>query len=257
MSLVEKIQRMLPDFMKSPLLTERRGELEARREELADVRDAEVVRLDKLQRRAREEYAAGLVEADAAFEARADELDRSLAADLKKAIYPVVATFVDDPRAAAIQVADLWRALEKRAHDELGDELAGKHLAFAFLATMDDPALARGGVDRFYDQVRAPSVVRVIQAGAGPAAVEAGLRELEVALSKALVHSDVEPDARRVEVLQGRATLGRFMDAARRHDREAEAERKKAAQPAEDARAQAYAERTAALSKRARRPGVA
>jgi hypothetical protein len=240
--------------IKSAKLTERVEGLEKIKAKAADVRSREIARLDALKLRTTEEHRAEEASADAAFAARADELDRALAGDIRKKLYPLAERFVaGETRVAAKAIAELWRALEKRALEELGEELPLRHISLALLTAMGDEAADRGASDAFSGYVSGRGgLTEVLTSGAGAAAVEGALRDLEEKLARALGVAPIDvtqPNPARLKALQGAATTGRMMEAARAHDLSVKAAAELAERPAREAHASAMQARMNALQK--------
>lgn len=160
----------------------------ARREALAAVEQAAAQELAEALAAARKLEAEAhakrhsVVEAARREAARVhDELERALALDVSKELFPLAEAFGDAPRSTAMKIAEVWRALNTRAVTELGALIDSSCLAFVFA----DVELVADKLAHELGQVgdAAGRASAAMLANTGAAEVDAHLRALEVAIA--------------------------------------------------------------------------
>lgn len=178
-----------------------------------------LARLASEQQAAREQTAARIGDAEKAVADLTDALEVELTNDLRAELYPLVAVFTaaaagdseagsPSPRKAAVAIAECWTRFRTRATVELAAaDLVWHHLMFAFLATISEDALARGGSEGFLSNYYSVAASRridpvgAIERGEPPAVLVEDFCSYEAMLGRALSLPS-EADPRRLAVLQ-------------------------------------------------------
>jgi hypothetical protein len=198
--------KLVDDALDSHHIGERTAALATRTRKLGEARDAKLAKLAAEAVSVRAKHDKDLDAARAAVTKRGDELDRRLASDIRDRLHPAAARFATEPRAAAIEIAKLWRDWQAQAEGELGEPLHTVHILGAFCAAAGRLEIVGnvGAMTRFDG---APLNGFQPNAGHGAAVIEQSLRALEVVVDGGL--AGLAPDAERTEVVLAYATSRR------------------------------------------------